>query len=277
MKAPLFTLTLLIVALTFVSPAIGRDRSAVIKDGPNVILPGEGDYLVILHGWTIGIDNMGDARDFFSEAGFHVIGLHYPTRKERPDELIDDYIKPSIAKYCTDPEKKIHFLTHSLGGVLLRQYLQTDRPDNLGRVVMLAPPNNGIELVDQFSDVRAFVRFFGPTALQLRTDESSWPKRLGKADYPLGIIMGTTRHEIPITSKILPGGDDGIVSVDSGKVEGMSQLIALTGFHTVLPVMDSALEQANHFIESGKFTDEPPAQKTPTLSTPGKRFALRKR
>ncbi len=257
MKRFLATLTVLAIGLSIARPVVADDQPEKIKDGPNLILPGDGDYLVILHGWTIGIDNMGDAREFFNRAGYHVIGLNYPTRKERPEELLDAYIRPAIARYCTDSGKRIHFLTHSLGGLLLRQYLEGDRPENLGRVVMLAPPNHGIELVDRLADNRAFARFFGPTALQLRTDESGWPHRLGKADYPLGIIMGTTRHEIPYTSKVLPGGDDGVVSLESGRVDGMRQLITVTGFHTALPVLDTALVQAGHFIASGEFSDNP--------------------
>lgn len=262
MKFALLACASIFLATAPAAALAGLKKNAPVKDGMHRIHPGEGDYLVILHGWTTGYDNMREARDYFRKAGYHVVSLRYPVRTTDPATLLRDHIKPGIAKHCTDPNRKIHFLTHSLGGLLLREYLKSDRPAKLGRVVMLAPPNNGIEIVDRLGDRRVFAKFFGPTALQLGTDEDSWPKRLGKADFPLGIIMGSTRRRVPYTSKILPGSDDGIVSLASGKLEGMQQLIELTAFHTKLPDETVALKQAQHFFENGEFAEaaEPSAQ-----------------
>ena len=125
---------------------------------------------------------------------------------------------------------------------------------------MIAPPNKGIELVDRFGDQLAFARIFGPTALQLRTGEDSWPQRLGRADYPVGIIMGSPRLRIPITSRILPGQDDGIVSLESGKLEGMRQMIQVPRSHTTIQSHAETLRQAQSFIQSGRFSEQrPPA------------------
>jgi triacylglycerol lipase len=272
----LFVTAILLFLATGSDHALAGRNDGQIKDGLNRIIPGDGDYLVILHGWTTGYDNMRVARAHFHDAGFHVVGLRYPTRTAGPDDLLKNHIIPGIAKHCTDPSRKIHFLTHSLGGLLLRDYLQNNRPVNLGRVVMLAPPNKGIEIVDRLAERRAFARFFGPTALKLHTGENSWPNRLGKADFPLGIIMGNSR--MPYTSRVLPGNDDGIVSRASGKLEGMKQLIQLSGFHTSLPVQAEALIQAQHFIEGEAFAKiEADADQTGGIVQRWKKFRLRKR
>jgi triacylglycerol lipase len=258
MKSALLPIiTTIALLLAGVLQASAGLRNTEVRDGKHHIHPGKGDYLVMLHGWTTGYDNMREARKRFSRAGYHVVNLRYPVRTTPPEILIKDHIKPGIAKHCTDPGRKIHFLTQSLGGVLLRDYLKTDRPANLGRVVMLAPPNNGIEIIDRLGHRRSFAKFFGPTALALETGEKGWPRRLGKADFPLGIIMGDTRVGIPITSRMLPGPDDGIVSLESGKLEGMQQLIRVRAVHTALPTDQEALCQAQHFLEEGKFA--PPA------------------
>ena len=246
----------LAVGLVSGQPAFaGLRKDVPIRDGMHRIYPGDGDYLVVLHGWTTGYDNMKSTRRFFSAAGYHVVGLRFPSRTVDPQKLIRNHIKPGIEKHCTDPARKIHFLTHSLGGVLLRGYLKAHRPPNLGNVVMLAPPNNGIELIDRLGNRRAIARFIGPTALALHTGDDSWPKRLGKADFPVGIIMGKTKRRVPYSSRILPGSDDGIVSAASGKVEGMRQLIEVTGFHTSLPANPVALAQSRRFFETGKFAE----------------------
>jgi hypothetical protein len=250
--------TLCLWLIASLQPARAELRVAPFRDGANRIFPGDGDYLVVLHGWTTGYDNLREARAHFRKAGYYVVGLRYPSRTAEPTELLKKYIRPGIAKYCTDQERKIHFLTHSLGGVLLREYLKTDRPANLGRVVMLAPPNHGTELVDRIADRRAIARFIGPTALRLNTGEDSWPKSLGKVDFPVGIIMGSAPRRFPLTSKLLPGSDDGIVSIESGKLDGMSGLIQIPAFHTSLPDKPVAWQQAQQFIEHGRFAETSP-------------------
>jgi len=249
--------TLAIVLAWCVQPADARqNKTRLVKDGAHRIYPGDGDYVVILHGWTTGYDNMRRLREHFSEAGYYVVGLRYPTRTDLPAELLKNHIEPAIEKYCTDDTRKIHFVTHSLGGLLLRDYLTDHRPETLGNVVMLAPPNNGIEIVDRLSDNRAFARFFGPMALELHTGEDGYPAKLAKPDYPVGIIMGDMRLRVPYTSRLLPGKDDGIVSSESGKLEGMRDLIYVPSFHTRISKKSEALTQAQKFIESGAFDKE---------------------
>ena len=125
----------------------------------------------------------------------------------------------------------------------------------LPTLLTLSSPNDrqgsNLGVLSAFGQI---ARFFGPTALALETGEDAWPKRLGNADFPLGIIMGGTRIGMPITSRMLPGSDDGIVSAESGKLEGMHQLIQVRSIHTSLPVNPAALEQAQHFLEQGEFS-----------------------
>lgn len=274
-SVPLLIASLLLLAAS--APLAAAADGEMLKDGMHRIYPGDGDYLVVLHGWTTGYDNMRDACRFFQRAGYHVVSLRYPVRKATPATLINDHIRPGIAKHCTDPERQIHFLTHSLGGVLLREYLRTDRPDKLGKVVMLGAPNNGIELVDRLVDRRGFARFFGPTVVELRTGEDSWPRRLGKADFPLGIIMGNTRLRVPFTSRFLPGSDDGIVSAQSGQLEGMRQLIEVSAFHTALAVRPAILQRAEQFFRTGSFDEAVAAPAKPATRFSERRAKWRER
>ena len=147
---------------------------------------------------------------------------------------------------------KIHFVTHSLGGILVRAYLAEHEPPNLGRVVMLAPPNKGSEFVDVLGRTAPFRWALGPTAVELGTEPDSLPNRLPTPDYEVGIIAGT-RSINPLGGLVVPGESDGTVSVSSTRLHGMSDFIELPVSHTFIMYSDEAAEQAVAFLREGRF------------------------
>jgi pimeloyl-ACP methyl ester carboxylesterase len=157
---------------------------------------------------------------------------------------------------------KVHFVTHSLGGIVLRAYLQDHRPENLGRVVMLAPPNHGSELADVLAGFPPFDVFYGPTAAGLGTDPASWPNRLGPADFELGIIAGNKSIN-PIGSWLIPGPDDGTVSMDSARLDGMTDFLVLPVTHFFIMTDKTVAAETLHFIRHGRFSHAPQRQTTP--------------
>jgi hypothetical protein len=143
-------------------------------------------------------------------------------------------------------------VTHSLGGILVRAYVKTYPPVNLGRVVMLSPPNRGSELIDIFREYWWFRKFFGPIQQQLGTDAASIPNTLGPVHFELGVITGN-RSINPIGSAFIPGPNDGTVSVARAQVEGMHNFLVVPYGHTFIMMHKAVAEQTLHFLRTGHF------------------------
>jgi pimeloyl-ACP methyl ester carboxylesterase len=177
----------------------------------------------------------------------------YPTRAT-PDELVAALARAVDAGCRGAP--RLHFVAHSMGGVLVRAYLAEHDLPNLGRVVMLGTPNHGSEIVDALDGAAAFRWLVGPTAVGLGTGPRSWPQRLPDPDYEVGIVAGSATLD-PIGSRLIPGDDDGRVSVASTKLAGMTDHLVVSRSHSFLLYDDRVARQVVHFLQSGRFRRGP--------------------
>ena len=193
-----------------------------------------------------------------SEAGYATLNLDYDSRRKPLDALAED-IQPAIAPFANGLNGSIHFVCHSMGGLLARVYLARHRPSRLGRVVMLGTPNGGSEIADRLKNLSAYRAFFGPAGQQLGTlRDAATSALLPAADYPLGIIAGS-RSVYPITSVMLPRPHDGRVSVAATRLDGMADHIVIPASHPWLVRNAEAIAQTIAFLRSGKFrrADQP--------------------
>ena len=206
--------------------------------------------VVLLHGLWRSDNSMNRMEESLAEAGYRVQNIEYDST-DKPVEVLAGEAVAAGLKACSGAET-VHFVTHSMGGILVRQYLEKQDIDRLGRVVMLGPPNQGSEVIDRYADWPGFEWFSGPAGMQLGTGEASVPRSLGPAHFDVGIIAGNQTIN-PILSQSLPGKDDGKVSVDATRLEGMNDHMEMPVTHVFMMRNKDVIGQVLHYLEYGHF------------------------
>lgn len=208
--------------------------------------------MLLLHGIARRSGSLASIERAIAEAGYRTLNLDYPARRRPLEELVE-HVHHAAGGFMGGEGGHTHFVTHSMGGLLARAYLARHRPSAMGRVVMLAPPNQGSEVADLLAENRLYRRFFGPAGAQLGTRQDGELRGfLGTVDYPLGVIAGD-RSIYPLSWLLIPGPNDGRVSVARSRVDGMTDHVVVHATHPMLMRNRQVIDQTVHFLRHGRF------------------------
>ncbi len=213
------------------------------------------ECVILLHGLARTNSSMNGMKEALVNAGYKTVNLDYPSRTKTIERIAAEEFVEAVNICEQAGAAQIHFVTHSLGGIILRQALTKKKPENLGRVVMLSPPNQGSAIATKLKNWGPYSWMNGPAGQALAAGTDSLPSRLGPVDYPVGVITGN-RHALfdAWFASIIPGEDDGKVSVQEARVDGMADFLVLPKSHPFIMNADKVMAQTIHFLRYGRFS-----------------------
>lgn len=209
--------------------------------------------VILLHGLARTSASMNKMQRALEDSGYYVANIDYPSRHLSIEQLAPIAVRDGLDECNANSSvETVHFVTHSLGGILVRYYLESNDIEDLGRVVMIGPPNQGSNAADVLRGLPGLDWINGPAGAQLGKGPDSVPLQLGRADFDVGIIAGNRTID-PVTSSVLNNPDDGKVAVEDTKLEGMADFRLVGSSHAFIMKRTDVIEYVRNFLENGDF------------------------
>ena len=251
MKRNIFVLILAVVFAMGTAIVVYVRNQQRKEKMPAVTKDSEGKgRVVLLHGLMRTHRSMNRIERALKKAGYRVSNFGYPSTS-LPINEIAGLLHEQVRELERSGEP-INFVTHSMGGIVLRYYLVHYRVKHLGRIVMIAPPNSGSIMAAYVKRWPAFRWFFGQAGQEIARGPESVTIDLPVPKCELGIIAGSTGNGKGL-NPIIPGNDDGTVGVDEARVKGMTDFILLRGQHSMLLLKKEVIRNVIHFLDTGRF------------------------
>ncbi len=230
--------------------AVNENVSGAAGDS-SMVETREGEIVFLLHGIGKGKYDMAPMARHLRQRGYTVVNWDYPSTKYNLVELADK-LAGELERF---PDYKIHFVTHSMGGIVVRTCLSRHGFENVGRIVMIAPPSQGAELAEFFGNWGLYKFLLGPAGQELKPADAGACASAGVPTCEFAIIAGGTGRQRGI-NPLLAGDNDGTVTVESTKLEGAKDFALVPYPHPVIQMMPKTVQLTSAFLENGSFGEK---------------------
>ncbi len=210
------------------------------------------EHVILLHGLAMSSLIMTPLALYLEEQGYIIHNINYPSTSKTIEGIASEYIRPVVESIRNKNEGDIHFVTHSMGGIVARYYLTMYPGSPITSMVMIAPPNRGSTMAEVLKKYKVARWFFGPSLIQLSTGSGSILHSLDPLKIPTGVIAGSASMN-PVNSLILKGDDDGTVAVSHTPVKGMRDFVVLPRSHSGILFDKKVYELVMRFLRGGSF------------------------
>jgi len=208
------------------------------------------EHVILLHGVLKSGFSMKRLQTALEQEGYHAFNWDYDARNFTVQENAAKL--DSLIRAKDFVRRRIHFIAHSIGALVVRHYFEEYPQNNPGRIVMIAPPNQGSRLATELRDFPPFRWFYKKSIANLLTGADAFAPNAGIPDTEFGIIAGGTGGEHGFTW-YLPGDDDSVLSVEQTRLRGAADFIVLPHVHGTIVIQDDTILQSLYFIEHGRF------------------------
>jgi hypothetical protein len=236
--APVFLLTFILL-----SGCVTRKNPVAKPDPLDEILVKKDATIVLLHGQGRTRLSMLVLGKRFRSVGYQTLNFPYNQTIHSLDEISGQLVEFIGQKMKTSD---YHLIGHSLGNVIIRNAFRKDYPAGLGKIVMLAPPNQPAHLAKRLKKNLIYRVFTGDSGQKL--SEEKFYRDLPIPTVPFGVIAGDKGQSLTFSEP-----NDGVVTVGSTKLKGMADWILLHHGHTFIMNCKDTFEHCVRFIESGRF------------------------
>lgn len=235
-----------------------RQLDAALEAGD--VTPPDGEVVVVLHGLGSGRWAMRSLVNHLRKSGFEVVDVGYSTTSGR---VADHATTLAHVIEGLPHAPKLHFVAHSLGNLVVRRYLADQvnaapskkLDGRVGRMVMLAPPNQGSARATFWSENKWFTNALGPAVEEMGPGWKDLEPTLAAPPGEFGIIAGGLGNPSGFNITI-DGDDDGTLAVDETRLDGAKELIVVPCMHSLLVYRQDVMDFTTHFLRHGRFREE---------------------
>lgn len=221
--------------------------------------PMQGRAVILIHGIIRSSKSMQTMAKALEAEGYTVIPFDYPSTQVPVPEAAE-YLHQVIANL--EGIERIDFVVHSMGGLVVRAYLAEHDDPRLGRLTMLGVPNRGAEMADLLKRNILFRAVLGPAGQQLVSHPEGLISSLPAPRLEFAVIAGA-RGTPDGWNPLIPGDDDGTVTVASTRLPGAADFLTVPALHTFMLSNPAVIEASLRFLTTGRLRADGPAEPIP--------------